>query len=158
MKHASAHTVFDPAGYTDLWSPVNPKSLREKIRYFETLTAVETTDLNDGINIRFNPIEGATKYVIKRDGTVIYTGTVLSFVDTLAHPGYHDYTVQALNGNIVIASAEFTEVACNNLRFKDVSENGKYALEDMLIVLNDYVHSNTMNVRFIDILQMINCI
>ena len=143
---------------TEYTVPVNPKSLREKIRYFETLTAVETTDLDDGISIRFNPIEGATKYVIKRDGTVIYTGTDLSFVDTIAHPGYHDYTVQALNGNTVIASAEFTEVARNNLRFKDVSENGKYTLEDMLIVLNDYVHSNTMNVRFIDIMQMINCI
>lgn len=137
---------------------VNPISLEEKIHGFNTLTVNTSTDLEGGVTVRFNPIEDATAYVVRRDGKLVYSGSAFTCTDTEATPGTHTYTVQAVKSGSILDAVSATEVARNNLRFKDVNSDGKFSITDLLAVLKDFLNANEQSVEFLDIIQMLKCI
>ena len=137
---------------------VNPKPLIEKISGFDTLSANSLNDLNKGITIRYNPVDGVSTYIVRRDGKIIYSGTDISVVDTEATPGSHKYTVQAVKSGSILGNITIYEVARNNLRFKDVNKDGAYNVADVLFAIDDYLNKQTLGVYFVDIVQMIKCV
>ncbi len=137
---------------------VNPKSIAQKLSGFDVFTVNHNNDINSGVKLRFNPIDDATIYVVRRDGKQIYSGQALSYVDAEATPGAHTYLVQALKRGTVLSSATFSEVARNNLRFKDVNGDGVFSVVDMLTVLVDFLDYNENESTLRDIIQMLKCI
>ena len=136
----------------------NPMSLAEKMSGFTELSVKVTSDLEDGVTIRYNPIDDITAYIIRRDGQLLYSGTNISIVDTEATPGSHKYTVQAVKKGSIVGNVTVYAVAANNLRFKDINEDGEYNIVDALLALDDYLNKHTLGVEFIDIVQMVKCI
>ncbi len=140
----------------------NSTSLAEKANGFNVETATAVSDIDNGVTISYGPVEDTLSYIVRRDsasGKLIYGGTALSCVDTEATPGTHTYYVMATKrGNVVISQATVTVVARNNLRFKDVNEDGEFDIKDMLIVLRDLLDENKNDARLIDVIQMIKCI
>lgn len=136
----------------------NTMSLREKISGFDILTVNTSTDLEKGVTVRYNPIDSATAYIVRRDGNLVYSGTALSCTDTAGTPGVHTYTVQAVKSGSILSTVTASEVARNNLRFKDTNSDGGYSVADMLIVLKNFLNGNSLEAGFIDIIQMLKCV
>ncbi len=136
----------------------NPMSLRDKMSDFTAVSVNTLTDLEGGVTVRYNPVEGVSAYIVRRDGKLLYSGTAITVTDTEATPGPHTYTIQAVKTGSILAAVSATEVARNNLRFKDVNNDGKYSVVDALTVLKDYLNANERDVEFIDIIQMIKCV
>ena len=136
----------------------NPMTLREKMSGFDTLSVSASTNLDKGVTVKYNPVDGVTAYIVRRDGKLLYSGTAISCVDTEATPGAHTYTVQAIKSGSILSNLSVTEIARNNLTFKDVNSDGIYSVLDALMVLKDFVNSNERKATLIDIIQMIRCI
>lgn len=136
----------------------NPMTLREKISDFNALAVSVSSDIEKGVTVKYNPVEGVSAYIVRRDGKLVYSGTALSCVDTEAAPGSHTYTVQAIKTGSILSTSTIHEVAKNNLRFKDVNEDGKFDVKDVLVVLRDFLGENANGATLIDIVQMIKCI
>ena len=125
---------------------------------FDTLSVSASTNLDKGVTVKYNPVDGVTAYIVRRDGKLLYSGTAISCVDTEATPGAHTYTVQAIKSGSILSNLSVTEIARNNLTFKDVNSDGIYSVLDALMVLKDFVNSNERKATLIDIIQMIRCI
>lgn len=50
---------------------------------------------NYAVEVEWQPVDGATEYVVKRDDTVVYAGPATSFSDALPLPGVYRYSVSA---------------------------------------------------------------
>ncbi|MBR5011182.1 MAG: family 43 glycosylhydrolase, partial [Clostridia bacterium] len=136
----------------------NPMSLEEKISGFNNLSVSVTSDLEEGVTVKYNPLDGASAYIVRRDGTLLYSGMSLSVVDTNATPGEHKYTVQAVKSGAILGSVTVYSVASNNLKFKDINKDGTLNIADVLLALDDFLNKQTLGVAFIDIVQMIKCV
>ncbi len=136
----------------------NPMSLSEKISGFDTLSVNTITDMDEGVTLRYNPVEGTLIYMVRRDGKLLYQGTELSVLDTEATPGEHTYTVQAIKSGSILSKETAVEIARNNLNFKDVNSDGKFSVLDVLTVLKDFLNANELKATLVDIVQMLKCV
>ena len=55
----------------------------------------DTTVTKYAVEVVWQPIDGATEYVVKRDDTEVYAGLATSFKDPLPLPGVYQYSVSA---------------------------------------------------------------
>ena len=136
----------------------NRISILEKTSGFNTAKLTTVSDLENGVKINYGPVDEAVAYVVRRDNKLVYSGADLTCMDTEGTPGTHTYTIHALNRGKVLSTDETTEIARNNLLFKDVSKDGEFSLVDMLMVLREYINAPDSEATLVDIIQMLKCI
>ncbi len=147
-----------PSLDTTLSYEMNSMPLVNRISGFNTPVLTAKTDLDKGVHISISPIDGATLYIISRDGKRIYSGANMSFWDADATPGHHTYAVQVLKSGTVIKRMTTIGTAVNQLKFKDVSGDGQFSIMDVMLVLKDFLDDNALDATFIDIMRMFKCI
>lgn len=101
-QEAAVYTIQNVLGGDDNW---NPMLIVEQIGAPQNLSAGE----NNTISWEENPY--AICYVISRNGKFIGITTQLSFEDTLASTGTHEYTVQAANEYGGLSTASTVEMS-----------------------------------------------
>ncbi len=140
----------------------NSTPILEKIGGFNAIKATAYSDINEGVTIKFAPVEGAGTYIVRRDsenGKLIYGGKdVVKCVDSEATPGEHTYYVMATTREGTLSMATVSAIARNNLRFKDVNGDGDFSVLDLLIVVKDLVNAGSREVTLVEIIQMLKCI
>lgn len=134
---------------------VNPTPVSGKVSGFTKLS-VSTVTKNGATTVRFNPIEDAAMYIVRRDGKLLTTTTDTYYVDTEATLGWHTYKVDAVKGKI-LGSATAEGVCYNGLVFSDVNGDGRIGLVDSLILLRKILNKEETTATFIDVIRIIKC-
>lgn len=135
---------------------VNPTPVSGKVSGFTKLSVSAVTK-NGATTVRFNPVEDAAMYIVRRDGKLITTTTETYYVDTDASLGWHTYKVDAVKNGIV-GSATAEAVCYSGLRFSDVNGDGKVSFVDSLILLKKILNKEETTATFVDVIRLIKCI
>lgn len=135
---------------------VNPTPISGKIDGFTKLS-VNTITKDGKTIVRFNPIEDAQLYIVRRDGKLLGTITDNYYVDADASFGRHTYKVDAVKGGI-IATATAVGVSYNGLEYGDMNSDGEIGLVDALILLGDIINHKNTDASIIHVVRILGCI
>ena len=134
---------------------VNPTPISGKLDGFTTLS-VSTVTKDGKTTVRFNPLEDAAMYIVRRDGKLLTTTTDNYYVDTEATFGWHTYKVDAVKGGI-IATASTLGVSYNGLDYSDMDGDGDIDLADALYLLKAVLnHENDALIT--DVVRILRCV
>ena len=134
---------------------VNPTPISGKLDGFTTLK-VNTVTKNGATTVRFNPVEDASLYIVRRDGKLLTTTSENYFVDTEATLGWHTYKVDAVKGGI-IATATASGVCYNGLEYGDMNGDGEIGILDVMLLLKNVLNHSDENANMIDVIRLLRC-
>ncbi len=135
---------------------VNPTPVSGKLDGFTTLNA-SAVNKEDTIVVRFNHIEDAAMYIVRRDGKLLTTTTEAYYVDSAATLGRHTYKVDAVKGGI-IASVTTSAVCYNGLIYGDMDSDSDIDVLDALLLLKDIVNRKNTDATSIDVVRILKCV
>ena len=141
---------------------VNPMSLAQKTSGFKIFHLYsEKTD--KGARLSFNAYEGATSYIIYRDGTYLGTSSTFEYVDENMPAGMHTYRVDVMQKrpgtayNMRIASATARIANYDGIVYGDMDENGTISVKDSLILLKSILN-NEIEASLLDVMKQMKYI
>ncbi len=135
---------------------VNPTPIADKLDGF-TVLSVDTVTKDGATTVRFNPIEDAQLYIVRRDGKLLTTTTENYYVDTEATLGWHTYKVDAVKGGI-IATATVQGVCYNGLTYGDMDSDSDIDVLDALLLLKDVINHTNEEANIIDVVRILRCV
>ncbi len=156
-KNTVPYLGAPPSLSSALTLKANPISVADRIEGFETLTLVGK-ETDEGVEIHFNPVEGATAYIIRRNGKLLTSGIKYSVQDTGLSPGPYTYRVQAVKSGSIVADVSIRVVVFNTLRYKDLDSDGDIDIHDAIILLKSVLNGTNTEATMKDVLQMFKCI
>ncbi|WP_102348605.1 S8 family serine peptidase [Bacillus sp. Marseille-P3661] len=103
------------------------------------LESAKSTD--ESITIRWQPVQNANRYMIKREEQVIYLGSALQFTEDTLQPGQmYRYEISALNGQLISEELVVeipTALRTPNLLYSEIDAN---TIELQWTLLQEAIH------------------
>ncbi|MBQ4556139.1 MAG: family 43 glycosylhydrolase [Clostridia bacterium] len=136
---------------------LNPLSLADKASGFTALSVYGEV-VNKQAKLTFTPVEGATAYLVRRDGRLLGSTTDLEYTDTEMPQGMHTYKIEALVSGKIISNDIVRLANYDGLVYGDMDSDSDIDVKDALILLKDIIDEKNTEASLLDVMKLMKCI